>query len=113
VLPAEDEDLAPVAREKSLRTKVHEILDSAVPAGDERDETALTALAIRELRLSERDQLTIAPYVQSWRIDREEGYSAPVGGGRHQPILPTQGPPRPTGRGRQTGRPPSARTTRS
>jgi hypothetical protein len=52
---------------------VHATLDERVPADDPRDDVLLIDLVTDALDLTELERLSAAPYVQTWRNDRDSG----------------------------------------
>ncbi|RKR86103.1 hypothetical protein BDK92_0324 [Micromonospora pisi] len=59
----------PAPGEGSLRSRVHALLDAMVSADDERDNSSLTDLAVRELQLTPAERGTAAKYVRTWRAE--------------------------------------------
>ncbi|MFI6759858.1 hypothetical protein ACIBF5_12055 [Micromonospora sp. NPDC050417] len=69
----------PAPGEGSLRSRVHALLDAMVSTGDEQDNSSLTDLAVRELRLTPAERTTAAKYVRTWRADASGRRTSPGG----------------------------------
>jgi hypothetical protein len=66
------------------------MLDAQVPAGDQRDNSALIAFVADELQLNEVERLTAATYVRSWKKDVDSGRRNAPPGRQLQAVRPAE-----------------------